>query len=76
MHGPSFLGLDVNLAHDFPLARDGSKGPMIALTLNDFNVLNHPNDKTYFGVVGSPFLSRPVAAGPLRRMQLNLQFKF
>ena len=76
MHGPAFLGLDLNLAHDFPLTWEGSKGPTLSLTLNSFNVLNHPNDMTYIGVIGSPFFGRAVAAEPPRRMQLNLQFKF
>jgi len=76
MHGPAFLSLDLNVGHDFPLTKDRSKGPMLTLTLNSFNVLNHPNDVTYIGVVGSSFFGRAVAAQPPRRMQLNLQFKF
>jgi hypothetical protein len=76
MHGPSYIGLDLNLAHDFPLTKEGAKGPTASLALNSFNVLNHPNDTTYIGVVGSPFFGKAVAALPPRRMQLNLQFRF
>jgi Carboxypeptidase regulatory-like domain len=76
MHGPSYISLDVNLGHDFPLTKEGSKGPTTSVTLNSFNVLNHPNDMTYIGVVGSPFYGRAVAAQPPRRMQLNIEFRF
>jgi hypothetical protein len=76
MHGPSYLSLDLNLGHDFPLTRDGPKGPVAAVSLNSFNVLNHPNDMTYVGVVGSPFFGHAVAAQPPRRMQLQLEFRF
>ncbi|HKF49743.1 MAG TPA: carboxypeptidase regulatory-like domain-containing protein [Terracidiphilus sp.] len=76
MHGPAYIGLDLNLAHDFPFTREGNKGPTATLTLNSFNVLNHANDMTYIGVVGSPFFGSAVAAQPPRRMQLNVEFKF
>src|SRR5262249_52885553 len=76
MHGPSYIGFDVNLGHDFPVTKRGDKGPTLSLTLNSFNVLNHPNYTTYIGVDGSPFFGKPVSAEPPRQMQLNLQFKF
>src|SRR5215469_4482996 len=76
MHGPSYISLDVNLGHDFPLTKEGSKGPTTSVTLNSFNVLNHPNDMTYIGVGGSPFYGQAVAAQPPRRMQLNIEFRF
>jgi len=76
MHGPSFVQWDLNAGHDFPLTKDRLKGPTASLTLNAFNVLNHPNYITYIGVLGSPFFGRPVEAEPPRRMQLNLEFKF
>ena len=76
MHGPSFIGFDLNLSHDLPLTKDGAKGPLVSLGLNSFNVLNHPNYATYVGVVGSPFFGHAVAAQPPRRLQLNLEIKF
>ncbi len=76
MHGPSFIGFDLNAGHDFPLTKDGMKGPVASLTINSFNVLNHPNYTTYIGVVGSPFFGQAVEAMPPRRMQLNLEVKF
>ena len=76
MHGPDYIGLDLNLAHDFPLTKDGGKGPTASLAVNSFNVLNHANYVTYIGVVGSPLFGQAVSAQSPRRMQLNLQFKF
>jgi hypothetical protein len=75
-HGPGYLDLDLNLAHEFPLSKDGVKGPTISLSINSFNVLNHPNDMTFIGVVGSPFFGHAVAAQPPRRMQLQAEFRF
>lgn len=42
----------------------------------EFNILNHPNDLTYIGVISSPFFGQAVAALPPRRMQLDVEFKF
>jgi hypothetical protein len=76
MHGPSYVGLDLNAAHDFPLTKERNKGPLVSLAMNSFNVLNHPNYSTYIGVAGSPFFGHPVEAQPPRRMQINLELKF
>jgi hypothetical protein len=76
LHGPGYVELDLNLQHDFPLTKEGSKGPTATLSVNSFNVLNHANDMTYIGVVGSPLFGHGVAAQPPRRMQLDLQFRF
>ena len=76
MHGPSYLNLDLNLAHDFVLTKAGKEGPTATIGINSFNVLNHTNDVTYIGVIGSPFFGQAVAAQPARRMQLDLEFKF
>ncbi|MBN9615412.1 MAG: carboxypeptidase regulatory-like domain-containing protein [Acidobacteriales bacterium] len=75
-HGPAYLDLDLNLSHDFLLTKAGNKGPVASLSMNSFNVLNHANDMTYIGVIGSPFFGHAVAAQPPRRMQLDLQLKF
>ncbi len=76
LHGPGYLDLDLNLAHDFMLTRDRKKGPVGNLSIDAFNVINHQNDLTYVGVLSSPFFDRPIAAQPARRMQLNLELKF
>jgi hypothetical protein len=76
LHGPGFVNLDLNIAHDFVLSKSRKEAPTLTVSLNSFNVLNHKNDITYVGVVTSPFFGRAVQAQPPRRMQLDLQFKF
>lgn len=76
LDGPEYVDLDLNLAHDFPLTKQGDKGPTATLSVNSFNVLNHVNDMTYIGVVGSPFFGHAVAAQSPRRMQLDIEFRF
>jgi hypothetical protein len=76
LHGPGYIALDLNLAHDFLLTKAGKEGPTATLSVNSFNVLNHANDITYIGVITSPFFGHAVAAQPPRRMQLDLEFKF
>ncbi len=76
MHGPGQVSLDVNLSHDFPLSKRKNEARIFSVSLNSFNVLNHPNYVTYIGTITSPLFGGPAAALPPRRMQLNLQFKF
>ena len=76
MHGPGLVGLDLNLSHDFPLSKQKKEAKVISVSLNSFNVLNHPNYLTYIGTVSSPLFGKSVAAQPPRRMQLDIQFKF
>jgi hypothetical protein len=76
MHGPGLIGLDFNLSHDFPLSKQKREAKVISVSLNSFNVLNHPNYVTYIGTISSPLFGRPVAAQPPRRIQLDVQFKF
>jgi hypothetical protein len=76
MAGPGTIDLDLNLSHDFPLSKKNNEAKVISLSLNSFNVLNHPNYVTYIGTVSSPLFGQPVAAQPPRRMQLDVQFKF
>ena len=76
LHGPGLINLDLNIEHDFLLAKGKKEGPALTVGLNSFNVLNHRNDVTYVGVLPSVYFGRAVSALPPRRMQLNLQFKF
>ena len=76
MHGPGTIGLDSRLSHDFPLSKKKKETKVLSVSLNSFNVLNHPNYLTYIGTVSSPLFGKPVAAQPPRRMQLDVQFKF
>ncbi len=74
--GPGTINLDLNLAHDFPLSNKKKESKVLSVSLNSFNVLNHPNYLTYIGTISSPLFGQPVAAQPPRRMQLDVQFKF
>ena len=76
MPGPGTISLDLNLSHDFPLSKTKKEARVLSLSLNAFNVLNHPNYVTYIGAMSSPLFGNPVAAQPPRRMQLDVQFKF
>ena len=76
MPGPGTISLDLNLSHDFPLSKAKKEAKVLSLSLNSFNVLNHPNYVTYIGAMSSPLFGNPVAAQPPRRMQLDVQFKF
>lgn len=87
MPGPGTIDLDLNLTHDFPLSKDKKESKVVSVSLNSFNVLNHPNYVTYIGVLGcstsacslpllNPNFGKPVAAQAPRRMQLDVEFKF
>jgi hypothetical protein len=76
MAGPGLIDLDLNLSHDFKFSKKKENSKVLSVSLNSFNVLNHPNFVTYIGTTSSPLFGRPVAAQPPRRMQLDVQFKF
>ena len=76
MAGPGLIDLDVNLSHDFVLSKTKKEAKVLSLSLNSFNVLNHPNYVTYIGALSSPLFGQPVAAQPPRRMQIDVTFKF
>jgi carboxypeptidase family protein/TonB-dependent receptor-like protein len=74
--GPGLINLDLSLAHDFLLSKSPEHAKKFTVSLNSFNVLNHPNDITYVGVITSPSFGRAVQAQPPRRFQFDAQFKF
>jgi hypothetical protein len=76
MAGPGLVSLDFNLSHDFKLSKEKKDARVLSVSLNSFNVLNHPNYVTYIGTITSPLFGQPAAAQPPRRMQLDVQFKF
>ena len=76
MPGPGLINLDFSVAHDFLLSKAPDHAKTFTLSLNSFNVLNHPNYVTYVGVMASPSFGRPVQAQPPRRFQMDMQFKF
>lgn len=81
-HGPGYLKLDANVEREFLLGKDSANRRKLAIALNVFNLLNHPNFLTYNGVIGPdpanpiPSFGTPSAADPGRRFQVNVQFKF
>ncbi len=74
--GPGLIDLDFNLSHDFPLTKAKKEARVITLSLNSFNVLNHPNFVTFVGAESSSLFGKSVAAQPPRRMQIDVQLKF
>jgi len=76
LHGPGLINLDLNVAHDFRLSKEKKLLRMLTVSLNSFNILNHPNDVTYIGVITSPLFGQAVAAFPPRRTQLSVEYKF
>ena len=76
LHGPGLINLDLNVAHDFVFSKLPDHTRTLTVSLNSFNVLNHPNDVTYIGVITSPFFGHATSALPPRRIQLNLEYKF
>jgi len=82
LHGPGFLGLDLNAERDFNFSKDKKTGPRLTVALNAFNVLNHVNYTNVINVTGStvgianPQFGQPNSANPGRRLQLNLTYKF
>jgi hypothetical protein len=82
LHGPGFLGLDLNAERDFHFSKEKKKSPTLTVGLNAFNILNHANYSSIIGVTGAPtgivnpHFGQPSAANPGRRMQLNLSYKF
>jgi hypothetical protein len=74
--GPGLIDLDLSVAHDFVFSKSPEHGKKLTVSVNSFNVLNHPNDTTYVGVITSPSFGKAVQAQPPRRFQLDAQFKF
>src|SRR5260370_29446315 len=65
MPGPGLIGLDLNLSHDFPLSKQKHEAKVISVSLNSFNLLNHPNYMSYIRTISSSiFRSRLTAQSP------------
>jgi hypothetical protein len=75
-HGPGYADLDVNLSHTFLLGHHANEPENLRVGFSSFDVLNHPNDMSYVGIITSPFFGRAVAADPPRRMQISAEFSF
>jgi hypothetical protein len=71
------VNLDVRLSREVKLTgSDKDEAPSLDVALEAFNVLNRVNFTNVVGNLSSPFFGQPVAAGPARRLQLRLEFKF
>src|SRR5262249_2305720 len=88
LEGPGWFTLDLRWSKEFLLHpnRDRgngkgkktgkNKGPSATIAVDAFNILNRVNFGTPVGNLSSRLLGRSVSAGPARRMQASLSFKF
>lgn len=77
LEGPGFAQLDLRWSREFFLAKaKKDKGPIVAVAVDAFNVLNRLNYAGYVGNLSSPFFGQAVAARPARRLQLSARFTF
>lgn len=76
LHGPGHVHVDVRGSRNFVLSTARKEKVVLNVGLSAFNVLNHRNDQTYVGVLGSPFFGHAVAANAARQMQLNAELTF
>jgi len=77
LQGPGYADFDLRWSRDFFFAAaKKDKGPTATVGFDAFNVLNHVNYVNYVGNLSSPFFGKPVAAQPVRRLQVSLRFRF
>lgn len=77
LQGPGSATLDLRWSKDFFFRRhDKKEAPGVTIGLDAFNLLNRVNYSSPVGNLSSPFFGQFVAAGPARRMQVSLNFKF
>ena len=57
-----------------PSAKD--KSPLVTLSVDAFNLLNHVNYQNYLGALSSPFFGQATGSQPARRLQLGLRLQF
>ena len=55
---------------------EGEKARALTLSIDAFNVFNHPNFNGYVGNIRSPFFGAPTSVAPGRRLQLAAEMKF
>jgi hypothetical protein len=78
LQGPGSATLDLRFSRQLfgRQHKKKEKGASATFGLDAFNVLNRVNYRMPIGNLSSPFFGRPVAAGPARRVQVSLSFKF
>ena len=69
--------IDLRWSHDVGFVEvKGANGREMSVSLDAFNILNHPNFNGYVGNVRSPFYLSPTSVSPGRRLQLSAEVKF
>ncbi len=78
MQGPGSVTLDLRWSKNIfgHPSKKKETGPSATIGLDAFNVLNRVNYSSPVGNLSSPFFGGFVAAGPARRLQVSLSFKF
>jgi Carboxypeptidase regulatory-like domain/TonB dependent receptor len=81
LEGPGAATLDLRWAKQFSFNRfwngKETKERMTGkIGLDAFNIFNQVNFGQPVGVISSPFFGLPVSAGPARRLQISLGFRF
>jgi hypothetical protein len=74
LRGSGFSTVDMKWSHELPVAMGKANG--LSLSLDAFNVFNHPNFSGYVGNVRSPLYLNPTVAGLGRRFQLSIEATF
>jgi hypothetical protein len=75
--GPGAAVIDLRWFRELrlkPSAKD--KSPLVTLSVDAFNLLNHVNFQNYLGALSSPFFGQATGSQPARRLQLGLRFQF
>jgi hypothetical protein len=77
LRASGFSTVDVRWSHDVRLTEaKGENARDLTLSIDAFNVLNHPNFGGYVGNIRSPFYLSPTSVFPSRRLQLSAEVKF
>lgn len=74
LRGTAFSSVDMKWSHPLPVTM--GKANALSLSLDAFNVFNHPNFSGYVGNVRSPLYLTPTIAGLGRRFQLSIEATF
>ena len=77
LRASGFSAVDLRWSHDVRLTEaKGEKGRELTLSVDAFNIFNHPNFAGYVGNLRSPFYLSPTTVSPGRRLQLSAEVKF